>query len=114
MQIKQYEIWIANLNPNRGTEPGNTRRVLIVQTNLLNTLSHPSTLICPLTTQFRTEAKLLRIHIKKGIADLDQDCDIMIDQIRAIENTRLLEKIGSLPAQLFPEVRRNILIVLDL
>jgi mRNA interferase MazF len=30
MKIKQYDIWLANLNPSRGTEPGKTRPVVIV------------------------------------------------------------------------------------
>ena len=36
MKIKQYEIWIADLNPRFGTETGKTRPVVIVQTDLLN------------------------------------------------------------------------------
>ncbi len=114
MQIKQYEIWIANLNPNKGTESGKRRPVLIIQTDLLNRVPHPSTLICPLTTQINKETKLLRIHLNKGFAGLNGDCDIMIDQIRAIDNKRLVEKIGILPAQFLAEVKRNISIVLDL
>ena len=35
MQINQYEIWIADLNPQIGTEAGKTRHVLVVQTNFL-------------------------------------------------------------------------------
>ena len=35
MPIKQFEIWIADLNPQIGTEPGKTRPVLTIQTNLL-------------------------------------------------------------------------------
>ena len=114
MQIKQYEIWIANLNPNKGTESGKTRPVLIIQTDLLNRVPHPSTLICPLTTQINNETKLLRIHLNRGFAGLNEDCDIMIDQIRAIDNKRLVEKIGILPDQFLAEVKRNISIVLDL
>ena len=49
MKPKQYEIWIADLNPHFGTETGKTRPVAIVQTDLLNKF-HPSTIICPVTT----------------------------------------------------------------
>ncbi|HAF28489.1 MAG TPA: hypothetical protein DCG75_05520 [Bacteroidales bacterium] len=42
MQVKQFEIWIADLNPQIGTEPGKTSPVLVVQTNLLNKIQHPS------------------------------------------------------------------------
>ncbi len=47
MLIKQNEIWTADLNPQIGTEPVKTRPVLIIQTNLLNQIPHPSTIICP-------------------------------------------------------------------
>jgi mRNA interferase MazF len=36
MKIKQYELWIADLNPKFGTEAGKTRPVVILQTDLLN------------------------------------------------------------------------------
>ena len=46
MKHKQYEIWLADLNPRMGTEPGKTRPVVIIQTDLLNDV-HPSTIVCP-------------------------------------------------------------------
>ena len=97
MLIKQFEIWIADLNPKIGTEPGKTRPVLVVQTNLLNKIPHPSTIICPITTNIKKDAEILRVHLKKGMANLNQDCDIMIDQIRSIDNMRLINKVGDLP-----------------
>ncbi len=114
MLIKQFEIWIADLNPQIGTEPGKTRPVLVVQTNLLNKIPHPSTIVCPLTTNVHNESDILRIHLKMGMANLSQDCDIMIDQIRAIDNKRLINKVGQLPVQLIESVKENIQIVLDL
>ena len=115
MSIKQFEIWLADLNPQIGTEPGKTRPVLIVQTNLLNKTSHPSTIICPVTTNVKTDADILRVHLKKGMAkNLMSDCDIMIDQIRAIDNKRLIRKLGALPHNLSEQVKENIQIVLDI
>ena len=105
MSIKQFEIWLADLNPQIGTEPGKTRPVLIVQTNLLNKTSHPSTIICPVTTNVKTDADILRVHLKKGMANLMSDCDIMIDQIRAINNKRLSRKLGTLPHNLSEQVK---------
>lgn len=114
MGVKQYEIWIADLNPQIGTEPGKTRPVLILQTNLLNQIPHPSTIICPITTKIEKDADILRVHLKKGMANLNENCDIMIDQIRAIDNTRLVKKIGDLPSSLKEKVKENIMITLDL
>ena len=114
MQIRQFEIWIADLNPQIGTEPGKTRPVLTVQTNLLNKIPHPSTLICPMTTNIKKGADILRVHLKKGAANLHQDCDIMIDQVRAIDNNRLINKVGDLPKEIIQLVKDNLMIVFDI
>jgi mRNA interferase MazF len=114
MQIKRFEIWIADLNPQIGTEPGKTRPVLVVQTNLLNKVPHPSTIICPMTTNIQKESEILRVHVKNGTANLGENCDIMIDQVRAIDNKRLIKKIGELPDNLSLQVRNNLSIILDL
>jgi mRNA interferase MazF len=114
MQINQFEIWIADLNPQIGTEAGKTRPVLVVQTNLLNKTSHPSTIICPITTNVQSKSEILRVHLKKGIANLYKDCDIMIDQIRAIDNKRLIKRLGSIPIDISIIVKDNIGIIIDL
>ncbi len=81
MKIKQYEVWIADLNPRFGTESGKIRPVVIIQTDIINKI-HPSTIVCPLTTKVIIQSEILRVHIKKGTANLKEDCDILIDQIR--------------------------------
>jgi mRNA interferase MazF len=112
MKIKQFDIWKADLEPQRGTETGKVRPVLIVQTNLLR--DHPSTIVCPITTNVAPESDILRVHLKKGTANLKRDSDIMIDQIRAIDNRRLTNKVGELHQDLQQKVIENIKIVLDL
>mgnify|MGYP001245978881 CR=1 FL=1 len=114
MLIKQFEVWIADLSPQIGSEPGKTRPVLIIQTNLLNRIPHPSTIICPITTNIEKGSDILRVHLTKGMANLLENCDIMIDQIRAIDNKRLQKRIGSIPLHLIEIVKENIAIILDL
>lgn len=105
---------IEDLNPQIGTEPGKTRPVLTVQTNLLNIIPHPSIVVCPIATNEKMDSEILRVHINKGTAYLHQSCDIMIDQIRAIDNKRLTKRIGMLPIVLIERVKENIKIVFDL
>ena len=114
MEIRQYEIWLADLNPRIGTEPGKTRLVLVVQTDLLNQIPHPSSLICPITTKMHKKSDVLRVHLKNGMANLHQECDILMDQLRAIDNKRLIKKIGDLPDSLVSITRKNLKIILDL
>jgi mRNA interferase MazF len=113
MKIKQFEVWIADLNPRMGTETGKIRPVLVVQTDLLNP-THPSTIICPITTNVQPEANILRVHLKKGMAKLKQDCDVMIDQVRAIDVKRLQKKLGTLPEEIEDKIKHNLSIILDL
>lgn len=114
MLINQYEIWIADLNPQIGTETGKTRPVLIIQTNLLNKIPHPSTIVCFITTNIQKDSDILRVHLKKGMANLHENCDVMIDQIRAIDNKRLMKKVGVLPIELIEKIKENISIIIDL
>lgn len=113
MRIKQFEIWVADLNPRIRTEAGKIRPVLVVQTDLLNK-EHPSTIICPITTNVKLDAEILRVHLKKSKFGLKEDCDVMIDQVRSIDNKRLTKKIGEVDSYIADEVRENLRVVLDL
>lgn len=111
MEIRQFDIWLADLIPSKGTEPGKTRPVVIVQTDLLNEF-HLSTLICPITSNVQNEIEHLRVHLTK--AQLDKLSDILVDQIRAIDNTRLLKKLGKLTKAQQVKLKSNLKMVLDL
>ena len=84
------EVWLANLNPRRGTEPGKTRPVLILQAQALIDAGHPSTIILPLTTNLIEGAEPLRIRVPAR-ESLRRDSDVLIDQVRAIDNRFLIQ-----------------------
>lgn len=48
------------------------------------------------------------------MANLNENCDIMIDQIKAIDNKRLVKKVGILPTDLIEIIKENIAIIIDL
>lgn len=111
MEIKQFDIWLANLNPSKGTEAGKTRPVVIIQTDLLNAV-HLSTLICPVTTNVQPKLEYLRVHLTKG--QLPEVSDVLVDQVRAIDNTRLITKLGRLTENQQVKLKTNLSIMLDL
>ena len=113
MLIQRQFVYLADLNPRMGTEPGKVRPVAVLQSNLLNP-THPSTVVCPLTTKIVAGVTILRVHLKKGQAGLSQDSDILIDQIRAIDNRRFVKSLGKVPSSIFEKVLENIFIILDL
>jgi mRNA interferase MazF len=110
MKINQYDIWLADLNPSRGTEPGRTRPVVVIQTDLLNN-THLSTLVCPISTNILPDVDILRVHLNKN--QLDKLSDILVDQIRAIDNKQLLYKLGELTKEQREKLKLNLRIVLD-
>ena len=111
---KRGEIWLADLNPRRGTEAGKTRPVLIVQAQALLDADHPSTLVIPLTTQLVDAAEPLRIRIRASGA-LKRDSDALIDQVRAIDNRRLVQgPLSRLQPQQLDALGYALLEVLDL
>jgi mRNA interferase MazF len=93
MKIKKFYIYWADLNPRIGTEPGKKRPVVVIQTNLLNN-THPSTLVCPITTQVIEDVSILRVHLSENETSLKKNSDILVDQIRSIDNRRFIHEIG--------------------
>jgi mRNA interferase MazF len=85
--IKQGSIYLVNFNPSKGTEAGKVRPALVIQSYLLNQLDHPSTMVMPLTTQLSSRTNVLRFHISSR-EQLLQHSDVMLDQIRTIDNRR--------------------------
>ena len=88
--FRRGEIWLADLNPPHGAEPGKTSPVLIIQSQALLNAEHPSTLVIPLTTKLVEDAEPLRIRVAAA-GRLPKSSDLLMDQMRAIDNGRLVK-----------------------
>lgn len=107
------EIWIADLNPRMGTEPGKTRPVLIVQSQDLIEAGHPSSVVLPLTRNLIDGAEPLRIRIRAGRKL--RGSDVLMDQIRAIDNRRLVKgPLARISASTMKKIEGALREVLDL
>jgi mRNA interferase MazF len=103
VKARRGVLYLADLSPRVGTEPGKVRSVLVVQTDLLNDAGHPSTWVLPCTTRLTGE-NLLRVVLPRGIAGNREECEVMIDQSRAIDNRRLARALKPLPRSILAEV----------
>lgn len=112
LKIKQWHLYLANLNPQRGTETGKVRPVLVVQSDLLNA-HHPSTIIIPLTSNVIPNAEPLRLNAGELQYGLEKDSDFLIDQIRTIDNKRFFQELGKISPSLQHKVKKQLLEVLD-
>jgi mRNA interferase MazF len=103
VRIRRGSLYLADLNPRRGSEPGKTRPVLVIQTDLLNQAGHSSTWVLPCTTRLSGE-NILRVSLPRGIAGNRQECEVMIDQSRAIDNSRFVRVLRPLQRTILREV----------
>ena len=103
VRVQRGSLYLADLSPRRDSEPGKVRPVLVIQTDLLNEAGHPSTWVLPCTTRLSGES-LLRVALPRGIAGNRQECEVMIDQSRAIDNGRFIRALRGLPRTLLREV----------
>jgi len=88
--MRRGEIWLGNLNPNRGAEAGKIRPVLILQADFLIAQGEPTIVVLPLTTQVRASKEPLHVTIPKR-DDLEHTCQIMTEQPRTLDRQRLIE-----------------------
>ncbi len=107
MRARRGTLYLADLSPQAGTEPGKVRPVLAIQTDLLNEAGHPSTWVLPCTTRLTGE-NLLRVVLPRGIAGNREDCEVMVDQSRAIDNRRLVRALKPVPRAILAEVAEKL------
>lgn len=89
MELVQYSIVLANLDPTQGSEIQKTRPCVIVSPNEMN--KHLKTIVvCPMTTNIREYPTRVPVdhNGKKGM--------IIIDQIRTIDKSRIVKLFGNL------------------
>ena len=104
---------MAKLYPSKGSEPGKTRPVLILQTNMLNHIGHTTIIIIPLTTKLIEGAYPLRYPVEKR-ENLLQDSELLCDQIRAIDANRLIpEKLATLSMKEMAEIEHQVQAILE-
>ena len=110
--IRRGQVWIANLNPNRGREVGKTRPVLVIQGDWLSAAQERTVVVLPLTSQVRPEAEPLRvvIHARGG---LRVDSQVIVDQPRTLDRERLGDgPLTELSDSEMTDVERSLLAVL--
>ncbi|MFH1500338.1 MAG: type II toxin-antitoxin system PemK/MazF family toxin [archaeon] len=113
MHIKRGDIFLANLEPVRESEQGGIRPVLILQNDISNKHS-PVTIIAAITSKIFEKEFPTNVFILKKDSKLDKDSTILLNQIRTIDNSRLVRRIGSLDNFIINKVDRALKVSLAL
>ncbi len=95
--VKRFSIWLVNLNPTQGSEISKTRPCVVVSPDVVNK-SLNKVLVAPLTSTIKKYPT--RIHsILQG-----KEGQIALDQIRAVDKSRLNKQLGELDNKTSKEV----------
>lgn len=107
MPIKRGDLYLANLNPTRGSEQSGYRPVLVIQNDIGNAVA-PTTIIAPVTTKSFSKEYPTNVRLLRAMGALKADSTVLLSQIRTIDKTRLEKKLGSLPESTMHKVNAAI------
>jgi len=95
MIVKRGEVWMADLNPVRGSEQAGMRPVLIFQTDSINRFT-TTVLAIPFTTNLRRAGLPSCVQISSGEGGLSSDSVALCHQLRVLDKTRITRRLGAL------------------
>lgn len=108
---KRGDIWLVDFDPTRPDEVGKTRPALIIQDDDINEY-YNSTVVVPFSSKVLPNTEPLRIFYE--LPFLEKPSDLLPAQVRVISTTRLIRKLGTLPAVEMSKISRYIGLVLGL
>jgi len=106
VDIKRYEIYLVTLNPTVGSEVQKTRPCIVISPNEMNVLK--TVIVAPMTSKgfdfiFRPKIKFEK---KNGL--------VLLDQIRTVDKTRLVKKLGDVDENTSKEIANMLVNMFEL
>jgi mRNA interferase MazF len=99
VKIKRFDICLVNLDPTIGSEIKKTRPAVIISPDAMNLSRLKKVIIAPLTSTIR-ESFPTRVRAAfKG-----KEGQIALDQLRSIDRSRIVKKLGKLESKSSDEV----------
>ncbi|MDB5708836.1 MAG: growth inhibitor PemK [Sphingomonas bacterium] len=89
--VKRGEVWLAALDPTAGSEIQKTRPCLVVSPDEMNAPLRTA-IVAPMTTGSRSASFRVAVRFK------GKDGLILPDQMRTIDKTRLVKRLGRVDA----------------
>lgn len=97
MEVNRFDVYLTNLDPTIGSEIQKTRPCLIISPDEMNRYIR-TVIVAPMTTAGKKYPTRISCRFKK------KNAHIVLDQIRTIEKTRLIKKLGTLDSEIQREV----------
>jgi mRNA interferase MazF len=110
---KRGEVYLVNFDPTTGSEIKKTRPALVLQNDIANRHS-PITIVAAITSQFDEPLYPTEVFIGKSEGGLSTDSVALLNQIRSIDKSRLIRRLGTLKPGTMRRVEQALLISLGL
>lgn len=108
--MKQREIWLADLNPVKGSEQKGIRPVVIISGNAMNA-NLGICIVCPLSSRIKNYSGCIVLK-KDKMNGLDHDSEVITFQVRTISVERFTGKIGEITKAQLDFLKNGLLEVL--
>lgn len=103
--IKRFEIYLVKLNPTVGSEIQKIRPFIIISPNEMNVLN--TVIVAPMTS------KGFDFIFRPKIKFEDKDGLVLLDQIRTVDKTRLVKKIGNVDKDTSKEISKMLVKIFE-
>ena len=111
VEIRQGEVWWADLSEPSGSGPGFRRPILVIQGNPFNE-SRISTVVCiPLTSNLKWATAPGNVMLTKRLTGLAKDSVANVSQIISLDKRDLTEKFGRVPGSYIKQIFHGLDIV---
>jgi len=101
MVIKQYDVYLVNLDPTIGHEIKKSRPCIIISPDEMNRYIS-TVIIAPMTTQSQVYPTRVPVRFQ------GKDGWIVLDQIRTVDRKRLVKRLGRVDHQVIASVKNVI------
>ena len=110
--IRRGEVFLVNFDSTVGAEAKKTRPAVVVSNDISNAHS-PIVSISPITSNV-IKVYSFEVEIPSGLGGLKSRSKVMVNQTRAVDQIRLMKKLGRLPEPIMKEVDRALRLHYDL
>ena len=104
---RRGDIYLANLNPFKGSEQGGTRPVLVLQNNDGNYYC-PTLIVAPITTKLKKLNMPTHCYFEK-VRGLAEPSMVSLEQIKTIDKSRVKRYVGKITPEQMSGVEEAIL-----
>jgi len=111
--MKRGEVWMASLDPVRGSEQAGTRPVIVLQADSLNSFLRTA-LVIPCTSSLRWAEFPHCVRLASGEGGLTNESAVLTHQLRVIDATRLVRRMGVLSRGALRQIETALLVTLDI